>query len=427
MVFSLFRKKEQAQKMPEREVMRPKPPVAPKSDKVLPAEAEDGDIQSLEPLPDVEFSRGATSLPPELPVAPASQEKTKEELAAFDMSAFEREYTESSVMAINVDHGAESIHSDVEQVAVLYANGHDQAVRPLLESLLGAYPGTDGLRLWLMLFDFLQLKGDRAAFEKLSVQFVEACEMSPPPWRAVMPNAPAPVTAVALCRLQGVLTGDDMSVLVPLTDALKAQRPLRVDCSGVLGCEDEIAGRLAEVLMSARRQRAVMVFEGVDGLISRLRSRVAAGEAKNARSWLLLLELLQRHGTQEEFEQCAIDFAVTFERSPPSWEALPEPVLPASSVEELAPVDDAIYLSGDIKNSRFDEVAAALTLHDQLVIDFSGVTRLDFSSAGQLANRLAPLKDRGREVTIRSPNHLVAELMAVVGINKYARIIVPKS
>ena len=220
---------------------------------------------------------------------------------------------------------------------------------------------------------------------------------------------------------------EELIVLAPLTDALKAQRPLRVDCSGVLGCEDEIAGRLAEVLMSARRQRAVMVFEGVDGLISRLRSRVVAGEAKNARSWLLLLELLQRHGTQEEFEQCAIDFAVTFERSPPSWEALPEPVLPASTVEELAPVDDAIYLSGEIKNNRFDEVAAALTLHDQLVIDFSGVTRLDFSSAGQLANRLAPLKDSGREVTIRSPNHLVAELMAVVGINKYARIIVPKS
>ena len=53
--------------------------------------------------------------------------------------------------------------------------------------------------------------------------------------------------------------------------------------------------------------------------------------------------------------------------------------------------------------------------------------RLDFFSAGQLVNRLSPLKGSGREVTIRSPNHLVAELMAVVGVNKFARIIVPKS
>jgi len=55
------------------------------------------------------------------------------------------------------------------------------------------------------------------------------------------------------------------------------------------------------------------------------------------------------------------------------------------------------------------------------------VPRLDFYSAGQLVNRLAPFKAAGKDVVIRSPNHLVAELMAVVGLNKHARIIVPKS
>lgn len=424
MVFSLFKKKE-PQKMPEREVMRPKPPVAPKSDKA--PEADEGDVQSLQPLPDLEFSRGAPSIPPGTTVSEPVPGKSREELAALEVSEFDREYTESSVMAINVDHGAESIQSDVEQVAVLYANGHDQAVRPLLESLLGAYPGTEGVRLWLMLFDFLQLKGDRAAFDKLAVQFVEACETSPPPWRLASAKLPSATPAVATSRLQGVLTGDDMSVLAPLADAVKLKRPLRVDCSGILGCADEIAGRFAEVLMAARRQGTAIVLEEVAGLIERLRARVVPGEAANARSWLLLLELLQRHGKQDEFEQCAIDFAVTFERSPPSWEALPAPVLPAISEEEMVPADDALYLSGDIKNSRFDDVAAALSLNKNLVIDFAAVTRLDFSSAGQLANRLAPVKESGGEVTIRSPNHLVAELMAVVGINRYARIIVPKS
>ncbi len=55
------------------------------------------------------------------------------------------------------------------------------------------------------------------------------------------------------------------------------------------------------------------------------------------------------------------------------------------------------------------------------------VRRLDFISAGQLVNRLAPYQAAGRDIVIRSPNHLVAELMAVVGLNKQARIIVPKS
>ena len=230
---------------------------------------------------------------------------------------------------------------------------------------------------------------------------------------------------MAVCELQGVLTADDPGVLSPLADALKLKRPLRVDCSRLLGCDDEIAGRLAELLMSARRQGAVIVLDQIEGIMPRLRSRLVAGEAQNARSWLLLLELLQRHGTQEEFEQCAIDFAVTFERSPPSWEALPAPSLPAPKRE--VPVDDAHYLSGEIKNSRFDDLIAVLNLQENVVLDFSGVRRLDFFSAGQLVNRLSPLKGSGREVTIRSPNHLVAELMAVVGINKFARIVVPKS
>jgi anti-anti-sigma regulatory factor len=91
------------------------------------------------------------------------------------------------------------------------------------------------------------------------------------------------------------------------------------------------------------------------------------------------------------------------------------------------PKDDAYYFSGEISNSRFDELVDVFEMIDQPVLDFSGVLRMDFFSAGQLVNRLSPYKAAGREIVIRSPNHLVAELMAVVGLNKQARIIVPKS
>lgn len=425
MVFSFFKKK--LEKMPEREVVRPKAAVAPKPLESAPQATEEETKKAHVPLPDLEFTpsgQSAASAPPAAARAAAPKTKADLELA---MSEFEREYTESDVMAINVDHGADSIQSDVEQVAVLYANGQDAVVRPLLESLLGAYPGAEGLRLWMMLFDFLQLTGDRAAFDKLGAEFVQICEMSPPTWRQLTP-APASTPAapgVAVCTLQGVITSEDAAALLPLADALKAKRPLRVDCSRLLGCDDEIAGRLAELLMSARRQGAVIVLEQIEGIIPRLRSRLNVGEAQNTRTWLLVLELLQRHGTQDEFEMCAIDFAVTFERSPPSWESVPLPKLPAGT--KPVPADKAHYLSGEIRNSRFEDLAAVLNAEDHVILDFAAVRRLDFVSAGQLVNRLAPVKDSGREVVIRSPNHLVAELMAVVGLNKFARIIVPKS
>jgi len=420
MVFSFFKKKQE--KMPEREVMRPKAPTAPVP--VKPPLPEEGEQKRPEPLPDLEFTSG--SQPATIPKAAEkpSEPKSKADLEQM-MSEFDREYTESNVMAIDVDHGADSIQSDIEQVAVLFANGQDAVVRPLLESLLGAYPGTDGLRLWLMLFDFLQLSGDRAAFDKLAAEFVQTCEMSPPAWRQATPAPASKGPSVAVCTLQGVLTSDDAQSLRPLSDALKSKQPLRVDCSKLIGCDDEISGRLAELLMSARRQGAVIVLEQIEGLIPHLQGRVSVGEATNTRSWLLLLELLQRYGSQEEFELCAIDFAVTFERSPPSWEALPLPKLPAT--KKVANADPAHYLSGEIKNHRFDDLAGVLNTGDHVVLDFSAVRRLDFVSAGQLVNRLSALKGSGRDVVIRSPNHLVAELMAVVGLNKFARIIVPKS
>ena len=425
MVFSFFKKKQE--KMPEREIVRPRAAVAPRSLESAPQAAEEETKEARSPLPDLEFTssgQSAASAPPA--PAKAAAPKTKADLELV-MSEFEREYTESDVMAINVDHGADSIQSDVEQVAVLYANGQDAVVRPLLESLLGAYPGTEGLRLWLMLFDFLQLTGERAAFEKLSVEFVQTCEMSPPAWRQEMPMAPVSApSGVAVCTLQGVMTSEDVAVLVPLAEALKSKRPLRVDCSRLVGCDDEIAGRLVELLMSARKQGAMIVLEQIEGIIPRLRSRLTVGEAQNTRTWLLVLELLQRYGTQDEFELCAIDFAVTFERSPPSWESVPLPKLPAG-IKPAQSADKAHYLSGEIKNSRFDDLAGVLNVEDHVVLDFSAVRRLDFVSAGQLVNRLAPVKDSGREVVIRSPNHLVAELMAVVALNKFARIIVPKS
>ena len=105
---------------------------------------------------------------------------------------------------------------------------------------------------------------------------------------------------------------------------------------------------------------------------------------------------------------------------------MPLPGLPATD-KPAQSVNKAHYLSGEIKNSRFDDLAAVFNAEDHIVLDFSAVRRLDFVSAGQLVNRVMAVRDSGREVVIRSPHHLIAELMAVAGLNKFARIIVPKS
>lgn len=425
MVFSFFKK--QPQKMPERPAARPKAPVE------LPKEALP-DI-ALPPLDDLEFT--ASELPAAVvkqnsaPAQTAMPEKPAKPLAVdddldFTMAEFDRDFTDSSVMAIDVDHDLDPLQADLEQAVVLFANGQDAAARSLLEVLIRAYPGSEGKRFWQLLFDLLQIVGDRAAFDKFGVEFAEACETSPPAWRLEQPVVTTTQEGAKLFTLQGVLTDECIAPLAELADLIARKQAAMVDCGKLIGCDDEVAGRLAALLASARKNGVAITLLQPEAFQRRLNDRLQVGEAVHAPSWLLLLELLQRHGTQEAFEERAVDYAVTFELSPPSWDV--RPAVAAAKTATLPVLrDDAHYLSGDLKSCRFEDLVPVIEGQETPILDFSGVRRMDFYSAGQLVNRLAPYKAAGREIVVRSPNHLVAELMAVVGLNKQARIIVPKS
>lgn len=436
MVFSFF-KKQPEKVVPKATVARPRAPLPEM--KVPPPQA--GEPQKLDqPLPDLEFS--LEKVPATKPAAPAKPSATSNAVkppvappsvpgrVPLAMSAeddFEREFTESSVMAIDVVHDIDPLQADVEQVAVLFANGQDDASRALLQSVLQSYSGGEGLRLWRMLFDLLQIQGDRAAFDRFGMEFARCCEMSPPTWR----DAPADGVAVRATAkgftLQGVLAGDDNAALLQLEESLKQAGELLVDCGRLVGCDDIAAGRLADALIATRRAGKIVTLQGADIFARRLEDRLKTGDPTHEPAWRLLLELLQRLDTQAHFEEKAVDYAITFELSPPSWETLPKDVVAKQTALAKAPKDEVFYLSGDLKGQRFEELLPLLEAAGPAVIDFSDVRRVDFYSAGQLVNRLAPFKAAGKEIVIRSPNHLVAELMAVVGLNRQARIIVPKS
>ena len=432
MVFSFFKK--QPNKMPERPAAKPRPVMPVPEAKPPQTEAEEPSRPLPEPLPDLEFtaSRPTAAAPaessPPASVAAAAPAPAAAPEDDFTFDDFDSQFTNSSVMGIDVDHDVDPLQSCVEQVVVLYANGQDGAARSLLETFVRSYHGVEGKRFWLLLFDLLQISGDRAAFEKLGVDYAEACETSPPTWSPSLPSTKPVAGGLGPNKifLQGVLTSESALPVAELTRLVGQKADVCVDCTKLIGCDDEVAAQLADLLTRARKLRLGVSLLGAEPFMERLNGRLAAGDSSHEASWRLLLELLQRHGTQEQFEERAVDYAITFELSPPSWEPLS--AAPAKAVAGGSAVqDDAHYLVGELKGCRFEDLPQIVEGMAQPVLDFSRVTRLDFISAGQLVNRLAPIKAAGHEVVIRSPNHLVAELMAVVGLNKQARIIVPKS
>lgn len=408
MVFSLFRKS--PEKMPERQVAHPKPPAAPP------------------PVPAVDAPLPPAKIPGADADNSAAPPAEKEDLPTLDFtdSQFDSSFGESGFMAIEVEHDIDPIQADIEQAAVLFANGQDSAARSVLESSARSHTGAKAERLWRMLLDLMQVLGDRTAFEKLGMEFAQACETSPPTWR-VAENVQAAVdSGETLLALQGVITGADAPDIGRLKAVLAAKRPVRLDIGKLASCDNDSAGALCDLLRLARKQAVMVSLDGTEGLVGRLESRLVTGQPESPSAWLLLLELYQRLGKQDIFEEKAVDYAVTFEVSPPSWETVKLPA--AKPAPAAAPVaDGALFLAGELKNYRFGELPGYLESHDQPIIDFSRVKRLDFFSAGLLRNMLEPVRRGGKEIVVRHPHHLVAELMGIVGLNNVARIVVPKS
>ena len=128
MVFSFFKK--QPQKMPDRPAAKPRPAAA-NPDSVASKPVTEAVKAQAVYLPDLEFSVG--NMPPPKSVdQPTAQPGAKQAPAVakpadnsdFTDEDFERDFTESSVMAIDVDFGGDPLQADIEQVVVLLSLIH---------------------------------------------------------------------------------------------------------------------------------------------------------------------------------------------------------------------------------------------------------------------------------------------------------------
>ena len=324
-----------------------------------------------------------------------------------------------------------------EEAAVLYANKQSTASAMILwqaikENRLGQHTA----QAWMMLFELYQAAGRKPEYESLAIDFASRFESSPPTWAddlAPPPEAaPAPAASSAI-TFPDALNAGAIKQTEMLQRAFQRSRPAEVDFSHVRSVDAAGAEPLLRVLVDLRRHSRQLSLAGVDEL------RIALGRAiQNGRRddsdacWLLLLETLRFLGEQQQFEDLAIEYCVTYEVSPPSWEPLPPSIRLQSSplttmVERpVADVsDDAFSLAGEI-DGRPDDVFKALKTYArdrvEVVVDCRRLRRIDFVCAGELLNEIAALRATGKVLVLRELSHLVACLMMVMGIHDLAEL-----
>ncbi|MFM7120029.1 MAG: STAS domain-containing protein, partial [Gammaproteobacteria bacterium] len=151
----------------------------------------------------------------------------------------------------------------------------------------------------------------------------------------------------------------------------------------------------------------------------------------------LQLELLRLLGRQQAFEDLSIEYCVTYEVSPPSWEPLATTLRAGSgpqprTAKEAAPakvgvrvLPDGVAVSGELLG-RIPELVDSLrhyaNTHATVSVDCLGLRRIDFAAAGELLNEIVALRDQGKYLRFRDVNHLVGALMAVMGIPDLAEV-----
>jgi ABC-type transporter Mla MlaB component len=200
-----------------------------------------------------------------------------------------------------------------------------------------------------------------------------------------------------------------------------------------------------------------LIFRGAEGLDRTLKALTIAGD-KTAipLMWQTRMDALRVMDLQDEFELVALDFCVTFEVSPPSWQAplcrfkledsgnatpgfsdsdtleswretIPVSVLDG---DDVAQGSAQVELSGEILGDAADALAkleqAMGEGASQVVISCAHLIRVDFSAAGSILNWVANQKASGCVIQFRNVNRIVAAFFGVIGIHEFARV-VPRS
>jgi len=331
---------------------------------------------------------------------------------------------------------ADSLNPVLEEAAILYANGQDA---PAVSVLADALRNDKTTETWLMLLELYQSMGLRAEFEQLAIDYAVQFETSAPGWVDMQSRRPLTTKPAPVARAAVVFGGKLDARIVPQLEELRTlarRNPvLHLDFDKVTSIDSVGADLILRVLAAFQKSKHEVSISGAGVLAQRLQDAIAVGRRDEPNTvWMLLLEIYRILGRQAAFEETSIDYCVTYEVSPPSW----EPASPKYTIEdaEAAPTPsdtdgatdddevlppDAIALSGEVLGKaeadmqRLTEFAGT---HNRIIIDCSRLVRVDFTAAGLLLNWAVGMRGVRKHIEFVRVGHLVGALFAVMGLHE---------
>ncbi len=349
---------------------------------------------------------------------------------------------------------------DLDEAVIAFANADfEQCEQALaaLTSLTGAR--AQHAETWLVLFDLYRATGQQHKFESLAMDYAQQFGWSAPQWFS-MPKLVAEAASEerpASSRIEGqvgwvcpsYLDADSVAKLASL--ALQMPLPWVFDWSELETIDAEAAGRLSEVFRSWIPQDLDMRWLSGERLFTVLQEAAPTGiRDADPAFWQLRLDALRMTNRPDQFDEAAIDYCVTYEVSPPSWEAArcvvritgsnqgtTQPPLSLVSdvstsfeesqitdtpnVVEVGTVELSGQLIGDI-GATLAKMDAQLGASKIVNVSCTRLIRVDFIAAGDLLNWVLARRKEKRTVNFVDTHRMVALFFGAMGINEHANV-----
>jgi hypothetical protein len=366
---------------------------------------------------------------------------------------------------------------ELEEAAIRFANGDDAGAEAgLLDAIKLGSARAQHEDTWLALFDLYRATGQHEPFEALTERFTENFGRSAPAWFSlpdmvsrVTPQLP-PVTAPPAVTehihwtCPPVLSLDALAQLVSVLR--QTAPPWNLDWRALSSIQPEAVEPLYRQLAILADQPMRLGFLGARHLENHLRDATPSGERDTPQPlWLLHMAVLRILRRPDDFELVALNYCVTYEVSPPAWEA---PQCGFTALDGDVHESASSTIVGDVHESRMapsggaqsefastspeggeektygaltvdlagqimGDATAALDLLDsklgeaeEMVISCAGLIRVDFSAAGTLLNWVSTRHAHGKRVHFSDAHRLVASFFGVIGISELARVSVRK-
>jgi hypothetical protein len=349
---------------------------------------------------------------------------------------------------------------DLDEAVIAFANADFEQC----EQSLAGLTGSNGSRAqhaetWLVLFDLYRAIGQQHKFESLALDYAQQFGWSAPQWYS-MPRMVAEATVderPKASRIVGQVgwvcpAFVDAAVVAKLSSqSLQMPLPWVFDWGGLKGMDAEGCARMSELFRKWIGQKLEMQWLSGERLFAVLQDMSPTGvRDADPAYWQLRLDALRMCNRPDQFDETAIDYCVTYEVSPPSWEpalcharvigsnhvTLPPPVSNVTDVSTGFVESQSIDENGQFKVATFDlsgqmvgDITETLKKMDEelgeaAIVNVSCVKliRVDFIAAGDLLNWVLARRSENRLVSFLEAHRLVALFFGAMGITEHAKV-----